>query len=484
LSRAERARRRNESPEAIFKLKTNDNDTPSAVSRESGLNRALTKSQIVMIGLGGAIGTGLFMGSGIAIGYAGPAVLISYAIAAAIVLVMVLSLSEMAVAHPTAGSFGVYAEIYIGKWAGFMVRYTYWFAQIIATGGEAVAVGLYMSFWFPEIPLFLWSVGFSFVLLWINARSVANFGSIEYWFALIKVVAIIVFIIFGLTHILGLGVTPIGLGNLTELPGGFMPNGWSGVWFGLLVALFSFFGVELVAVTAGEAENPAVAIPAALRSLALRLFLFYFLAIGIMVSITPWTQAGATIVTQSPFVKLFEISGVRHVAGIMNFVVITAALSSMNTNLYLASRMLFSLGRGGYAPGFAGKLSSSGTPLTATLISGLALLPIALTSYLTKAAYNYLVGIAVFAGILIWIVILVCHLRFRKVTDPALFTKRIPLFPIPQIAAITLLAALLITMAFDTQFWNISWIFGVPWLILLFVAYLIWRAFNRSRADH
>lgn len=457
-----------------------DDITFAAVARESGLNRALTKSQIVMIGLGGAIGTGLFMGSGIAIGYAGPAVLISYLIAAAIVLVIVLSLSEMAVAHPTAGSFGVYAEIYIGKWAGFMVRYTYWFAQIIATGGEAVAAGLYMGFWFPEIPLFLWSVGFAAALVWINARSVANFGSIEYWFALIKVVAIIAFIIFGLTYVFGLGVEPIGLRNLTELPGGFLPNGWGGVWFGLLVALFSFFGVELVAVTSGEAENPEEAIPAALRSLALRLFLFYFLAIGIMVAVTPWTQAGATIVTQSPFVKLFEYSGVRHVAGMMNFVVITAALSSMNTNLYLASRMLFSLGRGGYAPEFTGKLNAQGTPLRATLITGVALLPIALTSYLTKAAYNYLVGIAVFAGILIWIVILVCHMRFRKLTDPALFTTRIPLFPIPQIIAIALLSALLITMAFDTQFWSVSWIFGVPWLILLFIAYLIWRAFNRN----
>ena len=461
---------------------SSDSATPAAVAREGGLNRALTKSQIVMIGLGGAIGTGLFMGSGIAIGYAGPAVLISYLIAAAIVLVIVLSLSEMAVAHPTAGSFGVYAEMYIGEWAGFMVRYTYWFAQIIATGGEAVAAGLYMGFWFPEIPLFLWSVGFAAALVWINARSVANFGSIEYWFALIKVVAIIAFIIFGLTYVFGLGVEPIGLRNLTELPGGFMPNGWGGVWFGLLIALFSFFGVELVAVTSGEAQNPEEAIPAALRSLALRLFLFYFLAIGIMVAITPWTQAGATIVTQSPFVKLFEMSGVRHVAGLMNFVVITAALSSMNTNLYLASRMLFSLGRGGYAPEFTGKLNNQGTPLRATLITGVALLPIALTSYFTKAAYNYLIGIAVFAGITIWIVILVCHMRFRKVTDPALFKSRIPFFPIPQIVAIALLLALLVTMAFDTQFWNISWIFGVPFLTLLFGAYLIWRHLNRRRS--
>lgn len=461
-------------------MSTGDSTTPPAIAREDGLTRALTKSQIVMIGLGGAIGTGLFMGSGIAIGYAGPAVLVSYAIAAMIVLVMVLSLSEMAVAYPTAGSFGVYAEMYIGQWAGFMVRYTYWFAQIIATAGEAVAVGLYMGYWFPEIPLMLWSLGFSAALIWVNTRSVENFGSIEYWFALIKVVAIIAFIVFGLAHILGLGVKPIGLHNLTGLPGGFMPNGWGGVWFGLLVALFSFFGVELIAVTSGEAENPAEAIPAALQTMALRLFLFYVLAIGIMVAFAPWTQAGAKVVTQSPFVKLFEYGGVRHVAGVMNFVVITAALSSMNSNLYIASRTLFSLGRGGYAPGLLGKLSSGGTPRIAILASGFALLPFAFISYFTAAAYIYLVGIAVFAGILIWVIILICHLRFRQMADPALIEKRIPFFPIPQILAIVLLLALLVTMAFDTQFWNISWIFGVPWLFLLFAAYQIWCAFNRQ----
>ena len=168
---------------------------PAAVAREAGLARALTQRQIVMIGLGGAIGTGLFMGSGIAIGYAGPAVLISYVIAAALAVVMVLSLAEMAVAHPTAGSFGVYAEIYIGPWIGFLVRYTYWFAQVIAIGGEAVAAGIFMGYWFPDVPVFLWSVGFAVALVWVNARSVANVGAFDYWFALIKVVAIVLFII-------------------------------------------------------------------------------------------------------------------------------------------------------------------------------------------------------------------------------------------------------------------------------------------------
>ena len=165
--------------------------------RERGLQRDLTKGQIVMIGLGGAIGTGLFMGSGLAIGYAGPAVILSYALAGFVALVMVFSLSEMAVVHPTAGSFGTYAETYLNPWAGFVVRYTYWIAQVIAIGGEAVAAGLYMGFWFPSVPVWMWSLGFCLLLLYFNSRSVSNFGTVESWFALIKVTAIVLFIILG-----------------------------------------------------------------------------------------------------------------------------------------------------------------------------------------------------------------------------------------------------------------------------------------------
>src|ERR1700729_352890 len=190
--------------------------SPTITEREGGLRRGLSKAQIVMIGLVGAIGAGLFMGSGIAIGYAGPAVVISYAIAGFIAVVMVFSLSEMAVVHPTAGSFGTYAETYIGPWAGFVVRYTYWFAQVIAIGGEAVAAGIYMTYWFPDTPVWLWALGFAAVLLGVNSRSVKNFGTVEYWFAFIKVAAIVLFIVLGLVEVF----RHSGLHNLTGLPGG------------------------------------------------------------------------------------------------------------------------------------------------------------------------------------------------------------------------------------------------------------------------
>jgi L-asparagine transporter-like permease len=442
-----------------------------AADRESGLRKALSRGQVVMIGLGGAIGTGLFAGSSLAIGYAGPGVLISYAIAAFAALAMVLSLSEMAVAHPAAGSFGVYAETYLNPWAGFVVRYTYWVAQVVAVGGEAVAVGVYMTFWFPDLPVWIWSVGFAAALLFVNSRSVKNFGAFEYWFALIKVAAIVAFIVLGTAAIAGIGRPAIGLHNLTGLPGGFLPHGLRGVWMAVIMGVFSYNGIEVIAVASGETADPARTIPAALRTMALRLFLFYVLALAVVVSVTPWTQLGSLSFVQSPFVRVFAQSGVREAAGVMNFVIITAALSSMNTNVYLCSRMLFSLSRGGYAPAFLGRLSAAGTPVAAILVSGAGILAAAAVSKFTPRAYAYLFGVALFAAIVVWMMILVSHLAFRRARPAETLVVRMPGAPGVQIAALVLLGAVLATMGLDKD-WRISWLVGVPWLALLSLAYL------------
>ncbi len=454
----------------------------SIVERERGLSQSLSRPQIVMIGLGGAIGTGLFMGSGIAINYAGPAVILSYAIAGFAALVMIFSLSEMAVVHPAAGSFGVYAETYLNPWSGFVVRYTYWFAQVIAIGGEAVASGVYMTFWFPDVPVWLWSVGFALILLYVNARSVGDFGTFEYWFAMIKVSAIVLFIIFGVVGIFGIGVPATGFHNLTGLPGGFMPHGVGGVWMAVIVGLFSFNGIEVIAVTSGEAKDPEKSIPAALRTMLLRLFLFYVIALAIVVTFMPWTETSAKIVEQSPFVRVFEHAGIAYAAGIMNFVVISAALSSMNTNVYLCSRMLFSLSRGSYAPAFLGRLGKNRTPTVAILVSGAGILLAAGVSKLTPLAYNYLFGVALFGAMIVWIFILLSHISFRRRHGAARLPVRMPFFPWMQIAGIVLLLGILITMGLDTEFWNISWIVGVPWLLLISAAYFIGRARSRASA--
>jgi amino acid transporter, AAT family len=457
-------------------------DAKAISEREKGLHRGLSKTQIVMIGLGGAIGTGLFMGSGIAIGYAGPAVIVSYALAGFVAVVMVFSLSEMAVVHPTAGSFGTYAETYLNPWAGFVVRYTYWIAQVIAIGGEAVAAGLYMTFWFPDVPVWIWSISFCVVLLYFNSRSVNHFGTIEFWFALIKVVAIVLFIALGAVAIFGIGRPAAGLHNLTGLPGGFAPHGFGGIWMAVIVGIFSFNGIEVIAVTSGEAQHPERAIPAALRTMVYRLFLFYLLALLVIVTTTPWMATGVKVVAESPFVKVFSVAGVRHAAGIMNFVVISAALSSMNTNVYLCSRMLFSLSRGSYAPRFLGRLSPSGAPTAAILTSGVCILIAAGLSKLTPYAYNYLLGVALFDAMLVWIFILLSHLGFRRQHPAASLPVRMPFFPWMQIAGLIMLVAILITMGLDTEFFYVSWLAGVPWVVLISAAYFFWRARARRSA--
>ncbi|MFI5106649.1 MAG: amino acid permease, partial [Terriglobales bacterium] len=340
-----------------------------------GLHRRLGQRQLTMMAIGGAIGVGLFLGSRDAIRLAGPAVILSYLLGAGIALIMSYVLAEMAVVHPVAGAFGVYAEKYLNPWAGFSVRATYGVAQIIAIGAEVTAAGIYISYWFPHVPQWIWLVLVSAALVALNSMQVNRLGEFEYWFAMIKVAAILTFIVVGLSLIFGVGafgVGPrhaIGLANLTQ-HGGFFPSGWKGAWLSLTITVTSYMGVEIIAVTAGEAQDPGVTIPHAMRKIVYRLIVFYVLAIAIMVTLVPWNQTGSSsALTGSPFVTAFAAAHIPFAAAIMNFVVLTAALSSVNTNLYLSTRMLFSLGRGGYAPAWMGKVSRNGVPHRALLAS-------------------------------------------------------------------------------------------------------------------
>jgi L-asparagine transporter-like permease len=234
---------------------------------EEGLRRSLVPRQIAMMAMGSAIGVGLFLGSSVTIRLAGPAVIVTYVIGALIAMVMGYALAEMAVMHPVAGSFGVFADRYLSPWAGFVVRATYAFVQILAIGAEVTAVAIYFAFWFPSVPSWTWVVGMAAALIAINTAQVKVFGELEYWFALIKVTAIVLFIAVGLAFLTGIGPWPaIGLQNLVDGPGGFLPNGWIGVWLALTLVITSYMGVEAIAVTAGEAQNPETSIPRAMRS--------------------------------------------------------------------------------------------------------------------------------------------------------------------------------------------------------------------------
>ncbi len=447
---------------------------------EDQLARRLTPRQLGMIALGGAIGTGLFLGSGISVRVAGPAVILAYLAGAFPALVIAWALAEMAVAHPVAGSFGVYAEIYVNPWAGFTMRYAYWFGQVIATGSEIVAAALYFSYWFPGVPRWVAVVAFSCALLVANAWSVASFGEFEYWFALIKVATIVGFLILGASLLTGFGWhSSPGFSNYTQ-HGGFLPNGWKGVLEATTMAVFSYFGIEVVAVTAGEARDPERTIPRALRTVFWRLALFYVGSIGILVGLISWEKVG---LDASPFVRAFEALGLPAASSVMNFVVLTAALSSANTNLYLTTRMLFSLAHGGYAPKLLAKLTRRGIPLWALAASSAGMAVAVMTQkFVPEKAYLYLVGTAFFGGLYVWVMILVAHLAFRNAREKKGDFKRLMRFsPYSTWAGLVALGVVGVMTLFVPGL-RITLLGGLPWLGLMTCAYWIMRARRKEHA--
>lgn len=412
---------------------------------QQNLQRRLTERQLAMIAIGGAIGVGLFLGSTVTIHLAGPAVIVTYLLGAVLSLIMAYALGEMAVVHPVAGSFGIYAERYLNPWFGFVVRATYGLIQIVAIGAEVTAVAIYFRYWFPGTPQWLWVAVVSAIVVAINAAQVGNFGEFEYWFSLVKVAAIIVFIVVGAALVTGLSPRPaLGLRNLLAW-GGFLPNGWLGMWLALTLAIASYMGIEVVAVTAGEARKPEEAIPRAMRTIVFRLILFYVLAIGVMVAMSPWNQSSDGSISGSPFVRAFGAVGIPYAAAIMNLVVITAALSSANTNLYLSTRMLYSLARGHYAPAGLGRLSGKGVPHRALAASSLGMaIAILLAIYVPKRAFLLMYGSAVSGMYFVWIVILLAHFRFRRSMGPKVnaLPLRLRMFPLSNIVGILSLVAL------------------------------------------
>src|SRR5690349_3685198 len=460
---------------------TEISEKSSSPPQIEGLHRRLNQRQLTMMAIGGAIGVGLFLGSSVTIRLAGPAVILSYLLGAGIALIMSYVLAEMAVVHPVAGAFGVYAEKYLNPWAGFSVRATYGAAQIIAIGAEVTAAGIYISYWFPHVPQWIWVVLVSSALVALNSMQVNRLGEFEYWFAMIKVAAICAFIIVGLSLIFGIGSRhAIGLANLTQ-HGGFFPAGWRGVWFSLTITVTSYMGVEIMAVTAGEAQQPEVTIPRAMRNIVYRLIIFYVLAIAIMVAMVPWNQSGSSTLSGSPFVTAFAAAHIPFAAAIMNFVVLTAALSSVNTNLYLSTRMLFSLGRGGYAPEWMGRVSSNGVPHRALLASTAGIIAaILLAIFAPKNAFLKLYGTAVAAMLFVWLVILNTHLRFRKTLSHERISQlpmRLRAHPFFTVLGIVLLVAISVTTFFVE---GLEWSFPA-FAVFLGVISLLYLQ-NRQRA--
>ena len=455
-------------------------ENSAIISGEAGLHRNLSPRQLSMIAIGGAIGTGLFLGSAISVKVAGPGVILSYIAGAAIALALMWALGEMTIAHPVAGSFGVYAEMYVHPWAGFTMRYSYWLGQAIAIGSEMIAASIYCKHWFPNLPSWIWIAGFSAGLIWANASSVSNFGTFEYWFAMIKVVTISVFLVIGAAMILGLGFPRLGASNYSA-QGGFLPNGWTGVALGVAMAIFSYLGLEIVAVTSGEAKDPAIALPRAMRWTLARLGIFYVGGLAVVVGVVPWSHVG---LGESPFVRVFESAHVPAAAELMNFVVLTAALSSVNCNLYLTARMLFSLARGGYAPEVLGRLSKRGMPVVALMVSSVGMVAaLFLEHWFQATAYVYMIGAAFFGGIFVWLMIFVAHLLFRartaKWSRPPL--RFAPPGPWSSLFGLTALSAVLLSTWWVPGL-RITLTAGLPWLVFISLCYLGWRKARLRRS--
>ena len=436
-------------------LNVRDQPFDAIQNREKGLHRGLSSGQLTMLAIGGAIGTGLFLGSSFAIGFAGPSVILSYAIGALIALMLMRCLAEMTVAHPTSGSFGAWAEFYVSPLAGYLVRYAYWSCIVFAVGTEVTAIAVYMRFWFPGTPGWLWILGFSAVLIGVNARNVKIFGAVEYAFSSLKVTAILLFILLG-----AITVSGTGLANYTAY-GGFFPKGVWGMWVAVIVSIFSYLSIEMIAVAAGEAEDPQRAITKAFQSTVARLVIFYLLTLAIILAIVPWPDSGKG---ESPFVTVMARSHVPYAAAVVNFVILVAALSAMNSQLYITTRMMFSLARAGQAPSRFGQLSSNGTPVSALLLSsvGIALATL-LNALYPETAFTLMMAISMFGAMFTWLMIFVTHVCFRRYHHPT--------SPWTSPFGALLMAAILLTTAFTAEF-RMTLVYGLPALALLT---LIWK---------
>ncbi len=378
--------------------------------KEHGLRHQLGAGQMAMVAVGGSIGTGLLLGSAAALEIAGPGVIVSFVLAAFITLTVTMALGELSSAHPAAGSFGVYGDLYLNQWAGFIARAGYWVAISISIGAELVASATYLAYWFPSVPALFWVVIFSVALLLINLRSVGDYARFEYWFAMIKVATIAAFIVLGAGLLLSGRVQPEYTAH-----GGFFPRGSLAPLLAMGFALYTFGGLEFVAITTGESRSPQE-IPRAIKLTFAVLASVYLGAIVVLVGVMPWNRAG---VTESPFVTVFRHAHIPAASHIMTFVILTAALSGANGALYAASRVLFSLARTGWAPAGLGKLNASGSPKLALLASSYGIVvALVLEKWAPKDAFVSILGAALVGMLLAWLVSLAAHVSFRQKLRP------------------------------------------------------------------
>jgi AAT family amino acid transporter len=420
---------------------------------------------MTMVAVGGSIGTGLLLGSAAALEQAGPSVILSYIIAAFIAYTVAMALGELASMHPAAGSFGLYGELYLNPYIGFLCRAGYWAAIAFSIGAELVASATYMGYWLPAVPTDVWVIVFSALLLLVNLGSVRSYGRFEFWFSMIKLATIVAFILAGAALLSSGRVAPQYTAN-----GGFFPKGPIAPLLAVFWAIYAFGGIEMLAVTTGESRSPKD-FPRATRLTFLLLAGIYLGAITILVGVMPWNHTG---VSESPFVSVLRLAHIPAAAYFMNFVVLTAALSGANAKLYVASRLLFSMGRSGWAPAALGKLNAAGSPRLALLVSSYGIVTtLIINHWVPKQAFVYIMG-AAFSGLIFsWVVSLAAHISFRRRLTPlqlAALPIRSPLGIWGSMLGFVLASATILHTLFATR---INAIGGLTFLAALTAAYVL-----------
>ncbi|GGT27641.1 amino acid permease [Streptomyces purpureus] len=452
-------------------------------SSGEGYHRSLGARQIQMIAIGGAIGTGLFLGAGKAISKAGPSLILAYAIAGLVIFFIMRALGELLMYRPVSGSFADYAREFVGPFAGFVTGWTYWLFWVVTGITEVTAAATYMTYWW-DIPQWLSALVFTVILYGANLISVKLFGELEFWFSMVKVTAIIGMILI-CAGILTVGFSDAGdtatVANLWN-DGGFFPKGIGSTLMTLQIVMFAFLAVELVGVTAGESKDPKTVLPKAINTVPWRIAVFYVGALIMILSVVPWSEFKPGV---SPFVAAFEKMGLGIGAAIVNFVVLTAALSSCNSGMYSTGRMLRDLALNGQGPKVLTKLTKNGTPLLGTTVSAaLMMVGVWINYQWPGEAFNYVVSFATISGMWAWIMILVCQIRYRAKANRGELPQsefKAPGAPWTSWFALLFIGMVIVMMAVDEGA-RISLYCAPLWGLVLGVSYLVLKSRNPEGA--
>lgn len=439
------------------------------------LKRGLTTRHIRFMALGSAIGTGLFYGSADAIKQAGPAVLLAYIIGGVVAYIIMRALGEMSVHNPAASSFSRYALENLGPLAGYITGWTYCFEILIVAIADITAFGIYMAVWFPAVPHWIWVLSVVLIICAVNLMHVRIFGELEFWFSFFKVATILIMIVAGFGIIIwGIGNNgqATGIDNLWR-NGGFFSNGWFGVIMSLQMVMFAYGGIEIIGITAGEAKDPEKSIPRAVNSVPLRILVFYVGTLFVIMSIYPWNQVGTD---GSPFVLTFQHMGITFAAGILNFVVITASLSAINSDVFGVGRMLHGMAEQGNAPQLFTRTSRQGIPWVTVVVMSLALLVAVYLNYaIPEKVFLIVASLATFATVWVWIMILLSQLMFRRrlsMEDVQQLKFKVPGGTVTTCAGLVFLAFIIVLIGYQADT-RISLYVGAGWIALLLLVWWI-----------